>query len=55
MNGTEKYTVWAIVRFPEEIKNRFLGWAKTNGKTAAEALEYVVAKFLRETKEGEGK
>ena len=39
---------WAVNNFPRELKDHYMAFLKSNGATARDHLEYLIAKTLRE-------
>jgi hypothetical protein len=42
------YKIWCVGMFPVRLRNQFVGQCKSDGKTVAEMLEYMVTRHLRE-------
>lgn len=42
------YKIWCVGSFPVRSRNKFVGQCKSQGKTVAEVLEYLVNRYLRE-------
>ena len=50
-----KKVVWAIAKFSENVKNRFLGIAKMQGKATAPLLENIIRRYIYEVEHGKDK
>jgi hypothetical protein len=49
MKKDKETCTWTINNFPRRLKNRFLAHAKSENQTGLALLQFVIARFLRES------